>query len=169
MEQTKTHWKKNVDSRYISGEDLLNGEVIGKGLRPEMVVVIKSQTDADAYDQGSKESVKKTALYLFDVQAKKDVYKPLLLNKSLVDFCRNEFKSDFIEDWFEKPFVLYAQPDKRHGHVARARKHVIQKQPLKLENMANILAKVKSKETNLETIEKYYILTEDQRKELQGA
>lgn len=44
----KTHWKKNNDSNFISGEDLISGL---KGLKPEMVVVIEKFNDAESFDQ----------------------------------------------------------------------------------------------------------------------
>ena len=53
--ETLTHWKKNNDSRYISGEDLLNGELLGHGgvahqavvgvERPVRDVVVRADRD----------------------------------------------------------------------------------------------------------------------------
>lgn len=165
--ETKTHWKKNVDSRYISGEDLLNGEAIGKGLRPEMVVKITKHSDADAFDQGTKSSVKKTALELFDMKENRKVYKPLLLNKTLVDFFRIEFESEFIEDWFEKPFVLFAKPDSRHGHVARVRKHKVTKP--KIADLDKAKAAIQEGKITAEQIMQKYDVTPEQEKELRNA
>lgn len=167
--ENKTHWKKNVDSRYISGEDLQNGQIIGKGLLPEMVVEITNHTDADAYDQSSKESVKKTALYLIDVKAKKALYKPLLLNKTLVDFFRREFNSDFIEDWFNKPFTLFAQQDKRHGYVARARRYVAVKPAFDESRMDAAITNIKAGTITVEAIQKAATLTPDQLNRLNEA
>lgn len=114
-----THWKKNLDSRYISGEDL-QGEL--KGLKKEMVVVITRFDDADTFDSNTQAKGVKTGFFLKEVNGK-DLYKPVLLNKTNAEFCRKEFKSEFMEHWINKPFILYAMPDKRFGFVARFKKY----------------------------------------------
>lgn len=114
-----THWKKNLDSRYISGEDL-QGEL--KGLKKEMAVVITRFEDADTYDSNTQAKGVKTGFFLKELNGK-ELYKPVLLNKTNAEFCRKEFKSEFMEHWINKPFVLYAMPDKRFGFVARFKKY----------------------------------------------
>jgi len=114
-----THWKKNLDSRYISGEDL-QGEL--KGLKKEMVVVITRFDDADTFDSNTQVKGVKTGFYLKELNGK-ELYKPVLLNKTNAEFCRKEFKSEFMEHWVNKPFTLYAMPDKRFGFVARFKKY----------------------------------------------
>lgn len=121
MEQL-THWKKNNDPRYISGEDLKSGIEIGKGLAPEMAVYICGFEDYETFDQSNNSKVIKTGFRLKTLDGK-DVYKPVILNKTNATFCIKEFKSEFIEHWLNKPFVLYAQQDRRHGFVARFRKY----------------------------------------------
>lgn len=118
MEQL-THWKKNNDSRYISGEDL-QAEL--HGLRKEMVVVIEKFEDSETFEQKTNEKVIKTGFWLKELNGAK-VYKPVILNNTNADFCRKEFNSDYMEHWIGKPFVLYAKPDKRHGFVARFKKY----------------------------------------------
>lgn len=119
MSQDKTHWKKNNDSRYISGEDLMSGL---KGLKPEMHVVIERFEDAETFDQTTQSKSVKTGFYLKELTGAK-VYKPVILNNTNAKFCVKEFGSDFMEDWLNKPLVLYAMPDKRHGFVARFKKY----------------------------------------------
>ena len=111
----KTHWKKNIDSRYISGEDLKSSL---RGLRPEMVVVVDDMKDSPTFDQSTQKEVTKTSLWLKELNGNK-VYKPVILNTTNAKFFVNEFKSEFIKDWYGKPVVLFAMPDKRFGHVAR--------------------------------------------------
>lgn len=123
MEQpTRTFWKKNNDSRYISGEDLQNGTDMGKGLNKEMAVMIVSFADSETFDQSTQEKILKTGLTLATLDGKK-LYKPLILNNTNAAFCLKEFDSTILEDWLNKPMVLYAKPDKRHGHVARLKKY----------------------------------------------
>ena len=118
MEQ-KTHWKKNLDPRYISGEDLKAGL---NGLAPEMVVSIANMQDAPTFDQSMQKEVSKTALWLNDATGKK-IYKPVILNVTNAKTLSKEFGSDFIEDWYGKQIVLFAQADRRFGHVARFKKY----------------------------------------------
>lgn len=115
-EATKTHWRKNLDPRYVSGEDL---KASLHGLRPEMVVCVSEMKDAPTFDQSTQKEVTKTSLWLTDMNNKQLIYKPVILNVSNAKFFAKEFNSDYIEDWYNKPVVLYAMPDKRFGHVAR--------------------------------------------------
>jgi hypothetical protein len=118
-----THWKKNNDPRYISGDDLANGDAIGKGLRKEMVVVIDRFEDKETFDQSANTKVTKTGFWLKEYPSGKPIYKPVILNNTNADFCITEFKSEFMEHWIGKPLVLYALPHKRHKWVARFKKY----------------------------------------------
>lgn len=119
MEKELTHWKKNNDSRYISGEDLQSGL---NGLKPEMVVVIERFQDAETFDQTTNSKKTKTGFFLKELNGK-SIYKPVILNNTNAKFCVNEFKSEYMENWLNKPFILYAAIDKRHGYVARFKKY----------------------------------------------
>jgi len=121
--ETLTHWKKNNDPRYISGEDLKDGLAIGKGLRPEMVVTIAKFEDKETFDQSSQSKVTKSGFWLREYPSGNPLYKPLILNNTNAKFCINEFKSEFMEHWLDKPLVLWAMPDRRHGFVARFKKY----------------------------------------------
>jgi len=120
-EQTKTPWRKNLDKRYISGEDLLLGL---KGLKKEMVVSIEKQEDAPAFDQKLQQEITKTSLWLKDLETGKTIYKPCLLNVGRAEFLTKESGgSIYLEDWYGLPFVMYAKPDKRHGHIVAFKKY----------------------------------------------
>lgn len=116
----KTHWKKNNDSRYISGEDL---RASLKGLKPEMHVVIDRFEDSKTFDQKTQEDVVKTGFWLKDLNGNA-VYKPVILNNTNAKFCVKEFGSEYLEDWIGKPLTLYAMADRRHGFVARFKKYI---------------------------------------------
>lgn len=116
-----THWKKNIDSRYISGEDL-KSEL--KGLKAEMNVVITHFQDSETFDQSDQSKKVKTGFFLAEYPSNTPVYKPMILNATNAKFCAKEFGSDYMEDWINKPLVLFAMPDKRFGHVARFKKFV---------------------------------------------
>lgn len=142
-----THWKKNNDPKYISGEDLKDGLAIGKGLAPEMVVVIDRFEDSETFDQNNQKKVLKTGFFLKTLDGK-NVYKPVILNNTNANFCIKEFKSEFMEHWLNKPFVLYAQADKRHGFVARFKKYyppitISDVEPLRILSLSNSLEDLK--------------------------
>lgn len=126
MEDKKTPFRKNLDPRYISGEDLLTGMSMGKGLRPEMVVTLIGFKDAPAFDQSLQKEVDKTALWLKDFNTGKELYKPCLMNVTRAEFLAKELANGslYIDDCDQtKPFVIYAKPDKRHGHVVAFKKY----------------------------------------------
>ena len=122
MSEKLTHWKKNNDPRYISGEDLKDGIAIGKGLAPEMVVMVDRFEDSQTFDQNTQAKVVKTGFWLKTLDGKA-LYKPLILNNTNAAFCIKEFGSSFMEHWLNKPMVLYALADKRHGFVSRLKKY----------------------------------------------
>lgn len=120
MEETRTHWKKNIDSRYISGEDLKAGL---RGFTSEMIVTIDRNNDVETFDPNEQQKKQKTGLWLKKFPSGEDIYKPAILNTVNARFFISEFKSDIVEDWYGKPVILWAQPDKRFGHVARFKKY----------------------------------------------
>jgi len=125
-EKEKTPWRKNLDKRYISGEDLKLGVDMNKGLKPEMIVTVVKFNDAPAFDQSKQAEVDKTALWLKDYETGKMLYKPVLLNVTNGEFLSKEIGggSIFVDDFdSSKPVVMYAQPHKRFGHVVKFKKH----------------------------------------------
>lgn len=87
-----------------------------------MVVVIDSFQDSETFDMKAQKIITRTGFWLKELNGAK-IYKPCILNNTNADFCEREFKSPFMEHWIGKPFVLYAQADKRHGQVARFKKY----------------------------------------------
>ncbi len=125
MEKNKTPFRKNLDKRYISGEDLKNGKEMGKGLSPEMVVTLAKFNDAPAFDQKTQSEVNKTAIWMKEYPSGKLLYKPCLLNVTRSTFLSKELANNslFIDDCdTNKPFILYAKPDRRHGYVVAFKK-----------------------------------------------
>lgn len=120
METNKTLWKKNLDTKYISGEDL---QLSNKGLKPEMVVTIERFNDDKTFDKQKNSDVIISALYLKEVNGAA-LYKPVVLNRTNAKFFVKETGSDFMEDWLNKPVIVYAQKDSRHGFVVRFKSYV---------------------------------------------
>lgn len=121
MTQEKTLWKKNLDSNFISGEDLIQAL---NGLAPEMVVILDKQQDTETFDQKQASKVKVTGLYFKDLQGK-SIYKPVILNKTNARFFEKETGSAYMEDWYGQTVIMFAQKDSRHGHVVRFKRYVL--------------------------------------------
>ena len=92
MEKTKTHWRKNNDSNYISGEDLFN-EL--QGLKKDFPVMLKTFKDGETFDSNSQSKTIKTVLHFTDLNGV-DLCKGVLLNNTGAKFFCKEHK--LIED-----------------------------------------------------------------------
>ena len=91
-----------------------------------MVVTLAKFNDAPAFDQKTQKEVDKTALWLNEYPSGNKIYKPCLLNVTRGQFLSDEIGggSLFIDDFAtDKPFVIYAKPDRRHGHVVAFKKY----------------------------------------------
>ena len=123
----RTPFRKNLDKRYISGEDLKNGIALGKGLRPEMVVTLAKFNDANAFDQKTQSEISKTAIWMKEYPSGKMIYKPCLLNVTRSEFMSEELANNslFLDDCdLTKPFVMYAKTHKRHAFVVEFKKYL---------------------------------------------
>jgi hypothetical protein len=119
MTETKTLWKKNIDTRYLAGEDF---QTSFQGLKPSMNVIIEKFEDSETFDISKQKTAIKTGFYLKEINGP-PLYKPCILNKTNAKFCIKEFGSQYMEDWLNKPFVVYAAPDSRFGFVVRFKKY----------------------------------------------
>lgn len=117
---SQTHWKKNNDSKYISGEDL-NAEL--NGLKKEMDVEVVAFEDVKTYDQNQNEKITKTGLYLKEVGGQQ-LYKPLILNNTNAKVLAKVANSPIMEDWIGQKVTLFAKADSRFDWVARLKKYV---------------------------------------------
>jgi len=116
-----TNIKKFIDTRYISGEDLLDGY---NGLKPEMVVYIDKIEEVETFDQSANKKTKSGGVFLKELNGT-PVYKPCIINKTNGRFLIKEFGSVEYEDYYGKPFIMFAQKDSRHGHVVRFKRYTM--------------------------------------------
>lgn len=114
-----THWKKNIDTRYISGEDLMDGF---NGLQREMVVKLVSFQDGETFDMKKQAKETRTILFFSDSSGKK-LHKGVVLNKTNAKFFVKEMESPEMEDWSKKQVIMYAHKDNRHGYVVRFKRY----------------------------------------------
>ena len=160
--ENKTHWKKNNDSNFISGEDLMSGL---KGLAPEMVVVLDKFTDAETFDQKKQSKIVITGLY-FKTIYNKPLYKPAILNKTNAKFFVKETGSEFMEDWIGKTVIMYAQKDSRHGYVVRFKTYHLPLLEIGTTNFENCKKSYELNEKNLDLIKRKYKVSEQVEKAL---
>lgn len=147
---TKTHWKKLVDPRFIGAYALPNGE--------DMTVTIERvQLETVTMMGGKKED--HSICYLTG-------QKPLILNvtnsKSI-----HKLYGPFIEDWSGKQITLFASTAKMGGEMVeclRIRPSVAskQKQAISNERFANAIGQIKSGSYTAAKLRAAFILTETQ-------
>lgn len=162
MSENKTHFRKNLDPRYISGEDL-QSEL--HGFKREMPVMIDRFEDADVYDPNAKgkdedKRTLKTGLFLKDLNGK-PIYKPAILNVTNGKTLQDIFKSPFLEDWVNLPFVIYAAPHNRFGFVVRFKKYnpppkTTDKRALEILNSSNTITQLGENWNSLSIEEKNF-------------
>jgi len=153
----KTPWRKNLDTRYISGENL-KFEV--NGLKNEQTVIITGFEDVETFDQKKQSEITKSGLFFADYKTGEKLPKPAILNVRISKFLEKEFNSIYIDDWLNKPVVLYAKPDKRFNWVVDIKKYY----PPQISDV-NALG-VLSVATNLEQLGEYWKTLSAEEKKL---
>jgi hypothetical protein len=88
-----------------------------------MIVTLFEQKDATTFDQNKSAKVTVTGLYFKD-QLGKQIYKPAILNKTNAKFFEKETGSPYMEDWYGRTVIMFAQKDSRHGHVVRFKSYI---------------------------------------------
>ena len=153
--QNKTPWKKNLDSNFISGEDLISGI---KGLSAEMIVILDKFNDSETFDQKKQNKQIVTGLF-FKTLDNNPVYKPAILNKTNAKFLEKECGSPFMENWIGKTVIMFAQKDSRHGHVVRFKTYHLPLLVLGSDNFNNCKKAYDKDPKNLAIIKRKYNVT----------
>lgn len=118
----KTHWRKNKDVKFLNGEDLKFNLV--KDVVDGMAVEISAVNITESFDPNTQ-AKNQVAELRFKSLSGADISKGVIPGKWAHDFMKyNDMRSPFLEDWIGKKVVIYAQPDKRFGHVVRFKKYV---------------------------------------------
>jgi hypothetical protein len=115
-------WTKHIDTRYISGEDLVTAV---NGLKPEMDVYLYDAVEGETFDQKQNATEIKWVLHFKTLDGNRPLYKGSIANKGAKDAMLNALqyykgiKSNVIQDCYNLPITMYAKQDKRHGYVVR--------------------------------------------------
>lgn len=100
----KTHWKKILDSNYLGGQDLDDGN---GGYKVIHLTINKATNDTITGENGRKDNA--------PVIHFKDFKKPMILNKTNAKVIAKITGSNYIEDWIGLAIEVYYDPNVRFG------------------------------------------------------
>lgn len=111
MENKKTHWKKNFDYRFLSGDEL----------EKETIVTIDRITTEETFNPSSNSKEKVLAVYF--VGAKKGI----ILNKTNAKAIAKVVGTPYQEDWKGKKIIIYPKDGTFFGEKMKVVRVKIQK------------------------------------------
>ncbi len=156
MEQTKTHWKKLQHPDYIGAYELMDGTTDKELTVTIQKVARQMVTGAD----GKKEECTVAALA---------GHKPMILNSTNQKTMTKIFGTPYIEDWAGKKMTLYVAKVKAFGETVDALRirTVIPKLPElnpQHPKWADAIKAMKSGATDMDAIERSYIVSTENKK-----
>lgn len=143
----KTHWRKLKDTNFLGSWDIVNNELI---------LTIKSiKTENVQSPDGKTEQL--------PVMHFVENYKPMILNATNFKNISKALNSNFIEDWTNKKISIYVTSVKAFGQITDALRikpnaPKTEKQILTMDHpkFNDIMDKLKSGETTVETVQQYF-------------
>ena len=111
MSETKTHWKKNFDYRFLSGDEL-------KG---EVTVTIERVTTEEVFNPSTNSKEKALAVYF--IGAKKGI----VLNKTNAKAIAKVVGSPYQEDWIGKKIIIFPKQGRFFGEEMKVVRVKVQK------------------------------------------
>ena len=149
-EQTRTHWKKLVDPRYIGAYALPNGNDL-------VVTIERVQSEEITMMQGKKEV--HSIMYLKG-------QKPMILNATNSKSIHKLY-GPYIEDWVGKQITLYASTAKLGGEMVeclriRPSVPVREKQPITSARLDAALEQIRNGAYTIEKLRAGFKLTPEQ-------
>ena len=107
----KTHWRKNFDYRFLSGEELPG----------EIIVTIERVTTEEAFNPSSNSKEQVLAVYF------KGAKKGIVLNKTNAKAITKVVGSPYQEDWIGEKIIIYPKSGKFFGEAMQVVRVKIQK------------------------------------------
>jgi len=108
MSETKTHWRRIVESDYLAGADLDDGN----GNHPAITVTIAAAQREMVMDPGTKKE--EPCLILKFREAK---YKPMICNATNAKAISKATGSEYIQDWPGKQIMIGTERVKAFGEL----------------------------------------------------
>jgi hypothetical protein len=116
----KTHWRKNKDPKFLSGEDLKFGLI--KDMPDGVIVKIASVRQDEAYQQG--EGIVPVSVLMFESINGEPLSKGVIPAKWTLEFMRKlGITSPYLEDWISQKMIIYARPHSKFGYVVRFKEY----------------------------------------------
>lgn len=162
----KTHWRKNKDPKFLSGEDLKFGLI--KDMPDGVIVKIASVRQDEAYQQG--EGKVPVSVLMFSDLNDKPLSKGVIPAKWTLDFMRKlGVTSPYLEDWIGQKMIIYAKSHSKFGYVVRFKEYKDLNSKYKLtpesSNWETIITWLKDpKNTMKKLLVKYDVSESDQKK-----
>lgn len=98
---SKTNWKKLGDPRFLGEYSFDDGK--------DKILTIKEIRNEEVFEVNSKQKqVKRTAIF-------KETKLMMVLNTTNCEILQKLFKSEYIEDWYNKPIAVYFDPTVKVG------------------------------------------------------
>lgn len=98
-ELNKTHWKKNYDYRFLSGDEI----------EKELTVTISKVSDEEVFNPSSNSKEKAVAAYF------KGAKKGIIINKTNAKTISKVVGSVYVEDWVGKKIIIYPKKGRFFG------------------------------------------------------
>ena len=108
MNDQKTHWRKIIESEYLAGADLDDGQ----GNHPAIVATIRTASQEMVMDPGTK---KQESCLILKFQESK--YKPMICNATNAKSISKALGSEYIQDWSGKQITIGTERVKAFGEV----------------------------------------------------
>lgn len=111
MTNQKTHWKKNFDYRFLSGDEL----------QGETIVEISKVSEEETFNPSSNSKEKVLAVYF------KGAKKSVILNKTNAKSIAKVIGSPYQEDWIGKKIIIFPKEGNFFGERMRVVRVKVQK------------------------------------------
>jgi hypothetical protein len=154
MENNKTHWRKFLNTAFLSGDEIPTEGV---------VVTITGFEATEVYSQASKSKQEEGTLTF------KEIDKPMILTNRKAKQISAVIGSSFMEEWIGKTVKLYPVQEKHFGAimpVINVKAGEIKKEVFntKSPGWEKAEAAIKNGTTTVANIEKHYTLTDATKK-----
>jgi hypothetical protein len=129
----KTHWRSLGDPNFLGGFEFKPGQ--------EMILTIKNVEDREVFNPGDKKKENaRTCSFVENV-------KPMILNVTNSKTLSVLYKSNFVEDWAGRKFIVWFDPTVRVGREQVGGLRIKDKHPQINENSKVLCADCKSEVT----------------------
>jgi hypothetical protein len=107
MTEQKTHWRRIIESEYLAGADLDDGQ----GNHKPIIVTIQQAKKEDVLEPGTNKKEQCLVIYF------REQIKPMIVNVTNSKAISKVAKSDYIEDWAGVRIKIGTEKVKAFGEI----------------------------------------------------